>query len=57
MSFNYAQLNVEILDRLREVCAKPSTQWTDDEARSVDLILAAIRMVANQRKPKSPEEK
>ena len=48
MSFRYDVLNLEILDTLKEIFAKPSSQWTEDELKRASIILAAMEIVINQ---------
>ena len=50
MSFRYDVLNLEILDDLRKIFEKPSTQWTESEYKKTILTIEAMRIVASQYK-------
>ncbi len=50
MSFRYDKINPEILDRLKEICQKPTTEWSDEEHIRVVMIIEAVRIAISQRK-------
>lgn len=50
MSFNYAIINLELINDLRVICEKPSTQWTEKEALQVAMIIETLRIVLKQRR-------
>jgi hypothetical protein len=50
MSFRYNQINTEIIDSLKRICERPTTEWTDSEVRQVTMILEAIKIAMSQRK-------
>lgn len=47
MSFRYDVLNLEVIDKLKLIYSKPSTEWTDIEALSVYMGLEAMEIVAS----------
>lgn len=54
VSFRYDVLNLFVIDKLRELFTKPSTEWTEAEYRSVLLNMEAMRIVAAQYKKQEP---
>ena len=52
MSFNYAVINLKVIDDLRVICERPSTQWTEKEALQVAMAIEALRIVLKQRETK-----
>lgn len=47
MSFRYEVLNPKVLEDLKEIYAKPATEWTERETLKVTLALEAMRVVAS----------
>jgi hypothetical protein len=48
MSFRYDVLNIEILDDAKAIFTKPANEWTEEETRKAQMIIAAMQIVASQ---------
>ena len=49
MSFNYSVINLKVIDDLRIICERPSTEWSEEEALKVALVIETLRIVLKQR--------
>jgi len=57
MSFDFKRINPKIIDDLRIICERPTDQWTKDESLKVSMIIGAINMAREYRKPEVSDEK